>query len=347
METVEKINDLIIQKTRAPNGARVSDLVKTTGFSRAYIHRFFKQLEDDGRIVKLGRANQTRYVATDKTIVRRGKKQLLTFSRQLVNKSLKEDNVLDDIKRETGILDGLAGNISDILDYAFTEMLNNAIEHSRSRNIKVVVRRKAQRVSFEIIDWGVGIFQNIKRKKHLNNIMEAIGELSKGKQTTAPAFHSGEGIFFTSRVASVLTIQSLGKKLMFNNILEDIFITDIKKTKGTKVICTVTLNSKNSLEKIFKKYSQQDYEFDTTDAMVNLFKIGGSGGYVSRSQARRILAGLEKFKKIVFDFRKVKSVGQGFADEVFRVWAAYHPDKKLEYRHANENIIFMIRRAQK
>ena len=54
------------------------------------------------------------------------------------------------------------------------------------------------------------------KKKNLNSEMEAIQDLLKGKQTTAPEAHSGEGIFFTSKVSSVLTIQSSHKKLIYS-----------------------------------------------------------------------------------------------------------------------------------
>ena len=72
----------------------------------------------------------------------------------------------------------------------------------------------------------------------------------------------------------------------------------------------------------------------------------GMPTFISRSQARRILFGLEKFKKIVLDFDKVRAVGQGFADEVFRVWQVNHPDIKIIAKNANQDIDFMIKRAK-
>ena len=68
--------------------------------------------------------------------------------------------------------------------------------------------------------------------------------------------------------------------------------------------------------------------------------------YVSRSQARRILAGLEKFKTVEFDFKDVATVGQAFADEVFRVWQTAHQTIEVVVKNANENIMLMIKRAK-
>ena len=50
---------------------------------------------------------------------------------------------------------------------------------------------------------------------------------------------------------------------------------------------------------------------------------------------------------IILDFEDVKTIGQGFADEVFRVWKIKHPGVKIITKNANENIEFMIKRAHK
>jgi hypothetical protein len=67
--------------------------------------------------------------------------------------------------------------------------------------------------------------------------------------------------------------------------------------------------------------------------------------YVSRSQAKRILAGLDKYKKIIMDFKDVPSVGQAFADEVFRVYKTNRPDVIIEPINMEEPVKFMIDRA--
>lgn len=70
------------------------------------------------------------------------------------------------------------------------------------------------------------------------------------------------------------------------------------------------------------------------------------GLYVSRSQARALLVGLEKFKKVMLDFSGVKEVGQAFADEIFRVFNLAHPEVEVEYQNANEAVEFMIKLAK-
>ena len=68
--------------------------------------------------------------------------------------------------------------------------------------------------------------------------------------------------------------------------------------------------------------------------------------YISRSEAKRLVANLEKFREIVLDFRDVKSVGQGFADEVFRIFAQRHPAIKIATEDTNPVVAAMIRHAR-
>jgi hypothetical protein len=47
----------------------------------------------------------------------------------------------------------------------------------------------------------------------------------------------------------------------------------------------------------------------------------GNDQLISRSQAKRLLARIELFKIVLFDFSGVETIGQAFADEIFRVFA--------------------------
>ncbi|GIS84625.1 MAG: hypothetical protein CM1200mP16_09250 [Nitrospina sp.] len=67
--------------------------------------------------------------------------------------------------------------------------------------------------------------------------------------------------------------------------------------------------------------------------------------YISRSQARRFFWGLEKFKYVILDFSDISTVGQGFVDEVFRVFKTKYSRTKIEYKNANDNVKFMIERG--
>ena len=338
------ITKLILNKVIAQGEVTVAEIVKTTGFSRAYIFRFFQELIEIGKLVKMGHANRSHYVLAANKSIKKSKKGLLNFSRIFDNKNLQEDKVFNLIKLETGIFDGVKDNTLHILEYAFTEMLNNAIEHSGSPKIKVVMRRDDKTIRFEVVDWGVGIFEKIIHSRHLLSVEEAIQDLLKGKQTTDPEAHSGEGIFFTRRISDTFSIRSSTRKLFFSNIIDDFTVVTIKPILGTRVMFNIESKSKKELRNVFNQYSDGSFEFSATEVTVRLYEKGMSM-FVSRSQARRILYGLEKFKKIVLDFNKVKAIGQGFADEIFRLWKFRHPNVQVIYENANEDVEFMIKRA--
>ncbi len=337
------IKNIILKKLKGKSEIKVADIVKATGFSRAYVNRFFKELREEGKIVLLGKANKARYVLAQKEAIRKANKKILEFHAVLKNKGIREEEILGKIKKNTGIFLNLPRNVVEILDYAFTEVLNNAIEHSRSNVIKIDMKRDQEIIRFDIIDRGIGIFNHIMRKRKLKSELEAIQDLIKGKQTTAPATHSGEGLFFTSKVGDRLTIKGSTKKLMFNKILDDIFISDIKNIKGTKVNFIINIKSEQGLVEVFRQYSKDLFEFNKTKVVVRLYRENGS--FMSRSQAKRILSGLEKFKIIVLDFDRVNVIGQSFADEIFRIWQDHHPDIRIQWINSNDNIDFMIGRA--
>ncbi len=338
------IQAVILQFLEKNGQVKSAEVVKATGFSRTFVNRFFQELRDEGKIVLLGQANKAHYVPATTAAIKKANEKVRFAHRILENKDLFEHTVLKDIKMRTVIFEDIPDNLAMIVDYAFTEILNNAIEHSQSAKIEVFIEKSEHNLSFRMIDKGIGIFNNIMNTKGLDNVWEAIQDLLKGKQTTYPQAHSGEGIFFTSKIADIFTIQSGGKKLIFNNLIKDIFIKDIKNINGTKVFFSIDCASQKDLSEIFKKYTDDNFTFSRTDIHVRLYKTGVE--YVSRSQARRILSGLDKFQKLILDFKNIDTVGQGFADEIFRVWISQHPGIEIEVINFNDNIQFMINRAK-
>src|SRR5262249_11163117 len=84
-----------------------------------------------------------------------------------------------------------------IMRYAFTEMLNNAIDHSSGAQVQVQWSDGPNDFVFVIRDDGEGIFSHVRDALALEDHFAAIQELHKGKTTTNPREHTGEGIFFT------------------------------------------------------------------------------------------------------------------------------------------------------
>jgi anti-sigma regulatory factor (Ser/Thr protein kinase) len=262
----------------------------------------------------------------------------------LSNKRLQEDVIFKRVQQEFLTSLKLPKETLTILEYAFSEMLNNAIEHSSATRIQVAFGRGKSNIYFRVADNGVGIFNNVMGKRRLKNELEAIQDIFKGKQTTMPATHSGQGIFFTSKTADYFTIISGSTEVDVVNTIPDMFIKPHRLRRGTEIGFSISLHTPTKLAAIFHEFSNEEYEFDRTKILVHLFTMDTS--FVSRSQARRLLVGLEEFKKITLDFNKVSDVGQGFADEIFRVFKTRHPEIQILYVNTNPTVEFMIKRVQ-
>lgn len=258
-------------------------------------------------------------------------------------KNLEEHEVYTETDHRLQLKSKLKSNVYDILNYVFTEMLNNAIDHSRSLQAQIEIKFDGEKIYFVISDQGIGVFANVMKFFKLQDEWAAAEHLLKGKQTTMSSRHSGEGIFFTSKIADRFELQSHKTILIFDNKKEDVALKEQRFLRGTRVIFVLNLRSKKNLQELFDKYSdKENYEF---------FKSGiklGLQNYIeliSRSQARRVLLGLDKFKYIVFDFANVPGIGQAFADEIFRVFATKNPGTVLEPQNMNQAVNLMVKRA--
>ncbi len=206
---IRKIIEIRLEKK---GSVRSAEIAKTANVSRAYAHRVLRELQSEGEILRIGKANRARYVRADNRTVQQELAKELRFRVRLHNQNLNEDLVLKRVHRETGVLQNLPANTLRIVEYGFTEMVNNAIEHSQSDSIDVTMTRSLRNISFAVRDRGIGVFNNIMRSRHLANELEAIQDLLKGKTTTAPDRHSGEGIFFTSKAGDRLELSGSGRK---------------------------------------------------------------------------------------------------------------------------------------
>lgn len=340
------IKSIILDKIRQKGSINASEIVELTGFTRAYIHRFLKELRDEGKVVLLGSTHNAIYTLANKKSLEDAKLSITQFKEEFYNKNLSEENILKRAKDISGVFFGLPANISNIVEYAFLEMINNAIDHSHSKKITVSMEKESDGISFTVFDQGIGIFNTIRTKFNLPDTLTAIQLLLKGKQTTDPKRHTGQGIFFTSKAADAFVIESSGKKVRFINTggINDIFLEDSKKKDGTIIKFFISLNSKKKIQDVFSEYTDREtFEFSKTKVLVKLSEVNKS--LLSRSEARRIVVGLEKFKEVVLDFKDVDSIGQGFADEIFRVWQNGHKGVKIVWQNATENVEFMIKGA--
>jgi anti-sigma regulatory factor (Ser/Thr protein kinase) len=302
------------------------------GITRQAANRHLKSLTGQGALVADGKTRKRSY------------KMAATASvsfRYEIKSGLAEDIVWrGDIYPFLG---ALPDNVLEIWNYAFTEMFNNAIDHSGGSWIFVSITKSAVDTEISIMDDGVGIFRKIKDALALPDEKQAIFELSKGKLTTDSANHSGQGIFFTSRMVNGFDILSGG--VLFSHELgnELDWMLDIESVKnGTTIFLKVENHTTRTVKKVYDQYSVGDsYGFNKTIVPVKLAKYD-SDQLISRSQAKRVLVRVDQFSQVIFDFTGIDMIGQAFADQIFRVFASEHPDVDLIPAHANSDIMGLI-----
>lgn len=340
----KSIHTLITDYARKNKPFKVTDVVESFNhkYSRQYVSKIVQELVKAGVLVQSGVGINIRYTHKNRSDLFKQ-----SFERRYKNSQITEEDILNQIREEHFFKDKLSENIIKILEYALSEIINNAIEHSKSKSINVQVVKEENTISFTVTDYGIGVFKNVMDKFDLKNEYEAINELLKGKTTTQPELHSGEGIFFTSKISDLFFIDSKGLKLLIDNKIDDLFIQESKENpKGSTVYFEIDNNSDKNLTDIFKEYQSnpQSYKFDKTKITIKLYTL--SSTYISRSQARRLLNNLEKFNYIILDFKNVETVGQAFADEIFRVYKKKRPNIVIETINTNPNIEFMIKRVE-
>lgn len=329
-QKTDEIRQFILESVE-DHPADITNLVSDKfGISRQAGHRHIQKLVSDGLVIAKGTTRNTTYAV----------KPLVNFSDKLSLQGLEEDKLWR--QSILPLMESVPSNVLQICHHGFTEMVNNAIDHSEGTSLKIMVLRTYKLIELQVSDNGIGIFNKIQRGFNLDDPLHAILELSKGKLTTDPAHHSGEGIFFTSRIFDRFTI--LSDKLSFAHLESDNdWLLEDKEVvfSGTLVGMRISLRSKRTTQQVFDKFTSDDFSFTKTHVPVFLARYGNEN-LVSRSQAKRLLTRFERFKEIVLDFDNVESIGQAFADEIFRVFVSQNPNIHLIPINTNTQVKKMI-----
>lgn len=326
----QSVKSLILELAAVRGEIANRDVAAATGLTRQGVHHHLTALVAAGELVRLGAGRSTRY------------RMPADFDETLAVPGLEEHIVWLRARRELEPLERLPINVRDIVGYGFTEMLNNAIDHSGSDRVRVGISATTELARFEVRDWGVGAFRHVAEHRGLATYADALLEIAKGKTTTMPEAHSGEGIFFTSKAMDVFELESNGLAWVVDNTREDQASGSSDVMTGTRVRARIAASSTRQLARVFERYTVED-EFARSRIAVRLAEVGEA--FVSRSEAKRIAHGLERFREVIVDFSGVRLVGQAFADELFRVWARRNPDVSLHPHGMSEGVRAMVMRA--
>ena len=323
-EKTKLINMYILEKIAQGSKTVSADVSEAFGISTNTVHSYLRRLQEQNIIVK----------------EKRGEYKLVT-------------NVISyDLKRGEGHLDSetyafdncfehhikdLPENVYRIWEYAFSEMINNVVDHSAAEELVLQIEQSYLYTNVFIIDNGVGIFNKIKEHFSLSGIDEAICELFKGKLTTDSSNHSGEGIFFSSKMMDKFMIYSSGKVFTANKYSdESVFDISLgEQFSGTAVFMSLSNFSQRHAADVFDQYASVDGGFTKTRIpLKNIFDTAP----ISRSQAKRVCNRLDSFLEVEIDFDGLDWMGQGFAHQMFVVYQNAHPDIKLIPTNMSENV---------
>ncbi len=332
----EQVRRFILDAVDAHASDLAGHVAQKLSITRQAVNKHLRRLMEQGAITRQGTGRSLKYALAPLGAAN------FTYS---LAQDLEEDLVWTRDIRPS--LEHLPGNVLNIWHHGFTEMFNNAIDHSGGTVITVEVTKTAASTEILLADDGVGIFKKIQRELDLLDERHAIFELSKGKLTTDPRNHSGEGIFFTSRMFDRFEILSGGLYFDHDRDRREDWLSERQKPgDGTGVFMVLSNHTARTTKKVFDEFSSgDDYAFNKTIVPVSLARYG-TDELVSRSQAKRLLARVELFKKVVFDFKGIDAIGQAFSDQIFRVFAAEHPDIELVPIHMTKAVKEMVDRAK-
>ena len=315
IEHRNRIKQYILEKIEDQQPSIVERTANAFNISKNTVYRYIHELESQDIIHKEGRTFSL-VEKTDSFFLQRSKNELSA-----------EDIIYNQYIKKYIVY--LPENIQKIWQYSFMEMMNNAIDHSDSEYVSITIIQNYL-TFISIVLLSTLLFFN---------------ELFKGKLTTDSAHHSGEGIFFTSRVLDRFAALSGGKIFTHDKYseilrnLKDTSLNNLTNIRGTVILMSLSNFSKREISEVFDMFSDVDGGFTKTHIPIkNIYDTYP----VSRSQAKRLCHRFEKFEEVELDFNGVDDIGQGFAHEIFVVFQNSHPDIKIISTHTNPSIDKMI-----
>jgi len=261
--------NLILQLIRKEDRISAAQIGEALGLTRQAINRHIIRLIEDGLVVREGRTRGAIYAPVQPG-AKAQRTSIVTFLKTYRVAGLEEDQVFLEVSHMIGLERALSTEARRIAAYAFTEMLNNVIEHSESSECRVEVTLASRILDITIRDFGIGVFYSVSSKLGLGSEEEAIGVLLKGKGTTMPERHAGEGIFFTSKSCDHFSLRSHRMELSLGSRAEDSHVSVRRFLKGTEVSVIVRKSARRKLEKIFSAFAPEEYDFRFERTMVSV-----------------------------------------------------------------------------
>lgn len=332
-EQKSRIKDYLLEKISQADSSAVKKTAEAFSVTPATVYKYLAEMEESGTIRKIRRGTYE--------LLRKEKNWVLHRS---AGELSSEDVVFERLIRPE--LKDLPRNVIEIWEYIFGEMFNNIIDHSGAENVTIHLSRDLLKTTIHLTDDGVGIFEKIRSYFGYDSLDEAVSELFIGKLTTDRKNHSGEGIFFSSRIADTFVIVSSGKVFTHNRFEADSLTSETDggilakdlQARGTAVYIELSNHTRKHTRDVFDEFADVEGGFTRTCIPIrNYFESSP----VSRSQAKRLCSRLQEFREVELDFEGMEWMGQGFAHQLFVVFAGDHLDCRLIPVNMNSDVAKM------
>jgi anti-sigma regulatory factor (Ser/Thr protein kinase) len=235
----------------------------------------------------------------------------------------------------------LRPNVARLAQHAFTELLNNAIDHSGGEGVTVSLRQTGMHLQMLVSDDGCGLFDRIQQHWQIGDPQLAMLELGKGKLSTQPERHCGHGLFFVARAADIFDLHANQQAFQRRPGRSGWSSLKPLPRPGTSVFLAIALDTARTLDAVLRSHAEQGYGFDHTEVPLRLL-TAPMVGLESRAQARRVSARLDEFSRARLDFSGIDEIGPAFADELFRVFARAHPGVQLQSEAMGPRVAAMV-----
>lgn len=238
----------------------------------------------------------------------------------------------------------LPDTVARMAQHAFTELLNNAVEHSGGSRVTVSMRQTPQQLQLLVSDDGRGIFDAIGETYQISDPVLAMLELAKGKLSTRPDRHSGRGLFFTARLADVIDLHANNVAFQQCDWQREQWRRSRPACRhGSSVYVGICLDTQRTLAEVLHRYSLDGLGCGFERTVVPLKLISEAQVALdSRAQAQRVASRLQRFRRVELDFDGLADVGHGFVDELLRVFHHQHPEVELVALNMAPNVAAMV-----
>ncbi|MBI5720123.1 MAG: DUF4325 domain-containing protein [Burkholderiales bacterium] len=244
----------------------------------------------------------------------------------------------------------LPAPVRTMVRHAFTELLNNAVDHSGGTQVTVSMRQTPQQLQLLVSDDGCGLFRRIGEHFAIGDPALAMLELAKGRLTSQPARHCGQGLVTICRLADVFDVRANTARFQRRAWGATAWhgmpaLPALSERPGTSIYLAISLDTTRTLASVLAALGSEaaGYALERTRVPLNLLVADDSASLVSRAEARRVAARLATFQRAEIDFAGIDDIGHAFAHELFSVFHGAHPEVELVPVSATPHIAAIIR----